>query len=68
MGAAAGGMTATPTDTRRIIRPRALRPGDTVGLITPSTYVTDPDRLELVRRTIAHLGLKANVGRERRQA
>ncbi len=62
MGAAAGGMTAMQTDTRRIIRPRALRPGDTVGLITPSTYVTDPDRLELVRRTIAHLGLKAKWG------
>ncbi len=62
MSAAADGMTAMQANTKTIIRPRALRPGDTVGLITPSTYVTDPDRLELVRRTIDYLGLKAKWG------
>lgn len=62
MGAAAGGVSAMQSNSKTIVRPRALRPGDTVGLITPSTYVTDPDRLELVRRTIDYLGLKAKWG------
>jgi muramoyltetrapeptide carboxypeptidase len=47
----------------RLERPRALRPGDTVGLITPSTYVSDPDRLATMRRTVEYLGLKYKVGR-----
>lgn len=44
------------------LKPRALQPGDTVALITPSTYVADPDRLELARRTIDFLGLKLKMG------
>ena len=40
-----------------LIRPKALQPGDTVGLITPSTYVSDPDRLALTERTIRYFGL-----------
>lgn len=46
-----------------LIKPAALRPGDTVGLITPSTYVSDPDRLLLARRTVEALGLKYKLGR-----
>jgi muramoyltetrapeptide carboxypeptidase len=46
-----------------LVKPRALRPGDTVGLITPSTYVADPDRLWLARRTIEELGLRCKMGR-----
>jgi len=46
-----------------LIRPRALRPGETVGVITPSTPVTDPDRLALVTRTLNHFGLRAKVGK-----
>ncbi|MFN0122638.1 MAG: LD-carboxypeptidase [Blastocatellia bacterium] len=49
------------------IRPRRLKPGDTVGVITPSTPLTNPDRLALVERTLKHFGLRAkwgkNVGR-----
>ena len=56
-----------PADAPALIRPRVLRPGDTVGLITPSTYVTDPDRLTLAERTLRYFGLNAkwgkNVGR-----
>ena len=36
---------ATPV-TDELIRPQALKAGDTVGLITPATYVPDPDRLQ----------------------
>jgi muramoyltetrapeptide carboxypeptidase len=48
-------------------RPRALRPGDAVGLVTPATEVPDPDRLALAEHTIKYLGLRVkrgkNVGR-----
>lgn len=44
------------------IHPPALRPGDTVGLITPSTYVSDPDRLLLAERTVRYFGLNPKWG------
>lgn len=56
---AATAAAAPPT----LLRPKVLKPGDTVGLITPSTYVSDPDRLLLARRTIEYFGLKAKFGR-----
>lgn len=46
-----------------LVKPRVLRPGDTVGLVTPSTYVSDPDRLWLAQRTIEELGLRCKMGR-----
>lgn len=45
------------------MKPQALKPGDTVGLITPGTYVSDPDRLALVKRTVEYFGLKPKFGR-----
>jgi muramoyltetrapeptide carboxypeptidase len=44
-------------------KPRVLRPGDTVALITPSTYVSDPEDLLLAKRTVEHFGLKPKIGR-----
>src|SRR5262245_31283192 len=55
--------TAVP----ELIRPRALRPGSTVGLITPSTYVSDPDRLALVERTLKFFDLKPKFGKNVRK-
>jgi muramoyltetrapeptide carboxypeptidase len=46
-----------------LIRPKALRPGDTVGLITPATEVPDPDRLALAERTINYFKLRMKRGR-----
>lgn len=46
-----------------LVKPRALRAGDTVGLVTPATYVSDPDRLWLAQRTIEALGLRCKMGR-----
>ena len=51
---------ALPDD---LIRPRALRSGATVGLITPATYVADPDRLALAERTLNYFGLRMKVGK-----
>ncbi len=46
-----------------LIRPHALQPGDTVGLITPATYMTDPDALITAERTMRYFGLKPRLGR-----
>lgn len=44
-------------------KPKRLSAGDTVGLITPSAYVSDPDRIALVERTVRYFGLKPKFGR-----
>ena len=46
-----------------LLRPPALKEGDTVGLITPGTYVSDPDRLAMVVRTVEYFGLRHKMGR-----
>ena len=46
-----------------LIRPKALKAGDTVGLITPATYVSDPDRLALAERTLKYFGLRMRMGK-----
>ena len=46
----------------QIVKPRVLRPGDTVGIVSPSTQVTDPDRLQLAQRTVEYFGLKPRWG------
>lgn len=51
----------------KLIRPKALRPGDTVGLITPSSYVSDPDRLALAERTARYFGLVPKFGKNVRK-
>src|SRR3977135_4217590 len=55
------------TSVQKQLRPRALKPGDTVGLITPSTYVSDPDRLALAERTLKYFDLKPKFGRNVRK-
>jgi muramoyltetrapeptide carboxypeptidase len=46
-----------------LTRPRRLRPGDAVGLITPSTPASDPDLIALGVRTAKHFGLRPKLGR-----
>jgi muramoyltetrapeptide carboxypeptidase len=55
------------TSVQKQLRPRALRPGDTVGLITPSSYVSDPDRLALAERTLKYFDLKPKFGKNVRK-
>jgi muramoyltetrapeptide carboxypeptidase len=59
------GVSARQAD--QLARPRALRAGDAVALVTPATEVPDPERLALAERTVRHLGLRVkrmkNVGR-----
>src|SRR5258708_6078603 len=50
-----------------LTRPKVLRSGDTVGLITPSTYVSDPDRLALAEPLVPYFGLKPQWGKNVRK-
>lgn len=67
LGAAFAGRPASAAATPPLVRAKALRPGDTVGLITPATFVSDPDRLALAERTLRHFGLRMKLGRHVRQ-
>jgi muramoyltetrapeptide carboxypeptidase len=56
--------TPAPAATRPMVKPKALKPGDTVGLITPSSYVFDTWRIDLAAaRLEASLGVKCKTGR-----
>jgi muramoyltetrapeptide carboxypeptidase len=58
-----GAAFAQGTRTAAIMKPRALREGDTIGLITPATYVSDPDRLVLAEKTLRYFKLKPRFGK-----
>jgi muramoyltetrapeptide carboxypeptidase len=66
--AASGSLLALPTSkapsapTGPMIKPRAFRPGDTVGLITPASYIFDVWRIDEVAPRLAALGLKTKLG------
>ncbi|HEX8922397.1 MAG TPA: LD-carboxypeptidase [Pyrinomonadaceae bacterium] len=55
--------TERQSNTANLMRPKALKPGDTIGLITPATEVPDPDRLALAERTINYFKLRMKRGR-----
>ncbi len=59
VAAGSGGPASSPV----LLKPKHLQPGDTVALITPSTYVSSPDALQLARHTVEYLGLKWKLGR-----
>ena len=64
-GAATQVVAQTPAVPQLL--PGSLKPGDTVGLITPSSYVSDPDELAFAKRFCEFFQLKwkmgANVGK-----
>src|SRR6267378_1394319 len=62
LGSIEEGLTKRTT-AADLIRPKALQKGDTVGLIAPSTAVTDPDRIVLFERTLDHFGLRMRVAK-----
>lgn len=56
----------TKTETRsaaNLIKPKALKAGDTIGLITPATEVIDPERLAVAQKTADYFNLKARFGK-----
>jgi muramoyltetrapeptide carboxypeptidase len=54
---------ATQTSANKLIKPKALRAGDLVGVVAPGTAVPDPERLALVEPTLRFFGLRAKLGR-----
>lgn len=54
---------ALPEQPPKLIRPRALKPGDTVGIVSPASQVSEPERLAMAQQTVDTLGLKAKWGK-----
>jgi muramoyltetrapeptide carboxypeptidase len=46
-----------------LIKPKALKPGDTVGLIVPATAIEDPEKIDIARDIADSLGFKTVVGK-----
>jgi muramoyltetrapeptide carboxypeptidase len=61
--AAAPHASAAQTNAPILLKPKALRAGDTVGVIAPATAVPDPDRLALVEPTLKFFGLRPKWGK-----
>ena len=51
------------TKAMALIKPRRLKPGATIGLITPATPTTDPDTLAKADRALKFFGFKVKVGK-----
>ncbi len=75
---AAGGLAATVAGKARasspqrrtaspFIRPAALRPGDTVGLIAPAKFVVNPDSILRAEKAVRYFGLIPKFGRSVRR-
>lgn len=62
LAASAALAQAPPASGLRLIKPPALKPGDTVSCITPSTFVVNPETKLQAERIITALGLKPKFG------
>src|SRR5262245_63506184 len=61
---AAAPKPSAASEPRPLVKPRVLKPGDTVGLITPSSYVWDVWKIEIAaKRLEGALGVKARVAK-----
>ncbi len=60
MGAA---LASAQTGGAKLMKAKVLKRGDTVGLITPSTAVTDPEKLRTVERTVRYFELEPKWGK-----
>jgi muramoyltetrapeptide carboxypeptidase len=65
-------LAATPvlsaqSTTNRLLKPKVLAKGDVIGLITPATYVSDPEELIQAEKTLRYFGLEPKMGRNVRQ-
>ncbi len=58
-----GALAAAQTGPAKPLLPKALKAGDTVGLITPSSYVSDPDELAFAKQFCEFFGLKWKMGK-----
>lgn len=62
IGLSTGHLTAaTPPAPRKRLLPRALKPGDTIGLITPGSYISDSS-LQKAVTNLESLGFSVKMG------
>lgn len=51
------------TSAAKLIKPKKLLPGATIGLITPATPTSDPDTMAKADRALKYFGFKVKVGK-----
>ncbi len=56
-------ITTAAAQTKSLIKPRRLKPGATIGLITPATPTTNPDTLATADRALKFFGFQVKVGK-----
>jgi muramoyltetrapeptide carboxypeptidase len=56
-------IASAQADNTGVTKPRVLKEGDTVGLITPASAVTDPEKLAAAERTVRYFKLKPKWGK-----
>jgi muramoyltetrapeptide carboxypeptidase len=62
LAAASGAASISPRFASTIVRPKRLRPGDTVGLVDPASATWEPVDVDIVEESLRALGLKAKRG------
>ena len=53
---------AAPSRAARTVKPARLKPGDTVGLVIPSSAEWDPMNVDILLESLGVLGLQAKLG------
>src|SRR5262249_44240905 len=61
--AAHANQTINPTAKESLVRPKRLKPGSTIGLITPASGLDDLGALKKVEHTIKYFGWRAKFGK-----
>jgi muramoyltetrapeptide carboxypeptidase len=54
--------TPSPSSRRPVVKPARLRPGDTVGLVIPSSANWDATEVDILLDALDDLGLKGRLG------
>jgi muramoyltetrapeptide carboxypeptidase len=60
--AAAATVSAAPAAPRKLVKPKRLVAGDTVGLVLPASSTIEADNIQLAREQLEAIGLKSVVG------
>jgi muramoyltetrapeptide carboxypeptidase len=53
---------AAPTATKKLIKPKRLSPGDTVGLVLPATAAFEADEITFAKEQMEAIGFKVVIG------
>lgn len=62
LGAALTGTTARSPSPAKLLKPSALEPGDTVGLVNPGSAIAERVDVEIVRERLRALDLQSKLG------